>query len=58
MPDLLRSHTIPYLFSTEYLEENQGVSTSQVLQAIQAGTEAFTGTATLSVTDYSVTVNT
>ncbi|KAI0727119.1 endo-1,4-beta-D-glucanase [Fomitopsis betulina] len=42
----------------QYLEENQGVSTSQVLQAIQAGTEAFTGTATLSVTDYSVTVNT
>jgi len=42
----------------QYLEENQGVATSQVLQAIQAGTEAFTGTATLTVSDFSVTVNT
>ncbi|EED80546.1 endo-1,4-beta-D-glucanase [Postia placenta Mad-698-R] len=41
-----------------YLYDNEGVSDSQILQAIQTGTEAFTGTATLNVESFSVSVET
>ena len=41
----------------DYLTANQGVSTSQYLQSIGAGTEPFTGSnAVLTVTGYSTTV--
>lgn len=39
-----------------YLTENEGVSTSLYLISVQAGTEPFTGTAELTVSDYSVAV--
>lgn len=39
-----------------YLTENEGVSTSLYLIGVQAGTEPFTGTAELTVSDYSVAV--
>ncbi|KZT12278.1 glycoside hydrolase family 12 protein [Laetiporus sulphureus 93-53] len=42
----------------DYLIENESVSDTQVLQAIQSGTEAFTGTATLYVSSYSVSIST
>ncbi|PCH40581.1 glycoside hydrolase family 12 protein [Wolfiporia cocos MD-104 SS10] len=42
----------------QWLINNYNVPSSQVLQSIQAGTEAFTGSATLDVSSFSVTVNT
>ncbi|KDQ50910.1 glycoside hydrolase family 12 protein [Jaapia argillacea MUCL 33604] len=41
----------------QYLVKNQGVSSSQYVQVIQAGTEPFTGTAKLVIGSYSVTIN-
>jgi xyloglucan-specific endo-beta-1,4-glucanase len=41
-----------------YLVENQGLSTSQYLTHVQAGTEPFTGSdATLTVSSYSVSIS-
>jgi len=40
-----------------YLSSNQGVSTSQYLVQVQAGTEPFIGSATLSTSSYSVSIN-
>jgi len=40
-----------------YLVDNEGVSTSLYLNAIQTGTEPFTGTATLDTTTFSVALN-
>ncbi|KAF5356771.1 hypothetical protein D9756_006704 [Leucocoprinus leucothites] len=40
-----------------YLVQNQGVSASQYVQSIQAGTEPFTGSATLVTSSYSVALN-
>ncbi|CAI7575054.1 unnamed protein product [Penicillium bialowiezense] len=39
-----------------YLEKNQGLSSSQYLTHVQAGTEPFTGTADLTVSSYSAVV--
>ncbi|KAG8948947.1 hypothetical protein FRC04_009148 [Tulasnella sp. 424] len=41
-----------------YLTANQGISTSQYLVQLQAGTEPFIGSATLTTTAYSSVVNT
>ncbi|KAA1470417.1 endocellulase [Dentipellis sp. KUC8613] len=41
----------------KYLISEQGVSSSQYLQAIQTGTEPFTGSADLLINSFSVTVN-
>ncbi|KAG6865660.1 hypothetical protein C0991_000579 [Blastosporella zonata] len=41
----------------EYLIANQGVAGSQYVQAIQAGTEPFTGSANLVTSSYSVAIN-
>ena len=42
---------------TKYLNSNQGLSTSQYLQSIGAGTEPFTGSnAVFKTTKYTVTV--
>lgn len=43
---------------TEYLVNKQGVAKTQYIQAIQAGTEPFTGTADLVTTHFSVDVST
>ncbi|KIJ62250.1 glycoside hydrolase family 12 protein [Hydnomerulius pinastri MD-312] len=40
-----------------YLVDNEGVSSSQYLTTAQAGTEATSGTATLTTTAYSLTIN-
>ncbi|KAG8706191.1 hypothetical protein FRC09_002528 [Ceratobasidium sp. 395] len=40
-----------------YLSSNQGLSTSKYLTGVQAGTEPFIGSATLTTSSYSVTVN-
>lgn len=40
-----------------YLTQNEGVSSSQYVQAIQTGTEAFTGNADLLISSYSVAIN-
>ncbi|KAG8891162.1 hypothetical protein FRC01_014868 [Tulasnella sp. 417] len=40
-----------------YLTTNQGISSSQYLVQLQAGTEPFIGSATLTTTSYSVVVN-
>jgi len=40
-----------------YLASNQGVSTSQYVVQVQAGTEPFIGSATLSTSSYSVAIN-
>ncbi|EGN94417.1 glycoside hydrolase family 12 protein [Serpula lacrymans var. lacrymans S7.3] len=45
-----------YPFLT-YLVDNEGVSTSQYLTTAQAGTEATTGTATLTTSAYSLSIN-
>ncbi|KAH9932824.1 concanavalin A-like lectin/glucanase [Epithele typhae] len=42
----------------QYLIDNQGVAKTQFLQAIQAGTEPFTGSADLVTTSFSVDVST
>ncbi|VDB99564.1 unnamed protein product [Peniophora sp. CBMAI 1063] len=39
-----------------YLIDNQGLSSSQYLTTLQAGTEATSGTATLKTTSYSATI--
>ncbi|KAI0747557.1 endocellulase [Fomes fomentarius] len=41
----------------DYLVQNQGVAGTQYIQAIQAGTEPFTGSADLLTSTYSVAVN-
>jgi xyloglucan-specific endo-beta-1,4-glucanase len=41
----------------KYLTQNQGVSTSQYLKTLQAGTEATLGSATLTTSAYSVVIN-
>jgi len=41
----------------QYLVDNQGVSSSQYIQAIQTGTEAFTGTANLVTSSFSVSLS-
>jgi len=41
----------------DYLIAEQGVSSSQFVQAIQTGTEAFTGTANLFIKSFSVSIN-
>ncbi|KAH9483357.1 Xyloglucan-specific endo-beta-1,4-glucanase A [Psilocybe cubensis] len=41
----------------QYLIKNQGVSGSQYVQSIQAGTEPFTGSANLVINSYSVAIN-
>jgi xyloglucan-specific endo-beta-1,4-glucanase len=41
----------------QYLINNQSVSSSQYIQAIQAGTEPFTGSANLVTNNYSVSIN-
>ncbi|THH13788.1 hypothetical protein EW146_g6481 [Bondarzewia mesenterica] len=41
----------------QYLVAEQGVSNSQFVQAIQTGTEPFTGTANLVTSEYSVAIN-
>lgn len=40
-----------------YLVSSQGVSSSQFVQAIQTGTEPFTGNATLNIESFSVAIN-
>lgn len=40
-----------------YLTENEGVAPTQFVQAIQTGTEAFTGSAVLLTSSYSVAIN-
>ncbi|TFK50727.1 endo-1,4-beta-glucanase precursor [Heliocybe sulcata] len=40
----------------QYLVDNEGVSSSQYIQAIQTGTEAFTGTANLVTSSFSVSL--
>ncbi|KAF8601588.1 concanavalin A-like lectin/glucanase, partial [Ceratobasidium sp. AG-I] len=40
-----------------YLINSQGLSSSKYLTGVQAGTEPFIGSATLTTTEYSVTVN-
>ncbi|KAF8829374.1 hypothetical protein HHX47_DHR3001067 [Lentinula edodes] len=40
-----------------YLTENEGVASSQYVQAIQTGTEPFTGNAVLMTSSYSVAIN-
>ncbi|GLB34444.1 putative glycosyl hydrolase family 12 [Lyophyllum shimeji] len=40
----------------QYLSANQGVARTQYVQAIQAGTEPFTGTANLVTSSYSVSI--
>ncbi|KAI0352554.1 concanavalin A-like lectin/glucanase [Trametes cingulata] len=42
----------------QYLINNQGVAKTQFLQAIQTGTEPFTGSANLVITNFSVDVST
>ncbi|PIL34912.1 hypothetical protein GSI_02699 [Ganoderma sinense ZZ0214-1] len=42
----------------QYLVNNQGVAKTQYLQAIQAGTEPFTGSADLVISNFSVAVST
>ncbi|EJF57890.1 concanavalin A-like lectin/glucanase [Dichomitus squalens LYAD-421 SS1] len=42
----------------QYLIDNQGVAKTQYLQAIQTGTEPFTGTADLVISNFSVDVST
>ncbi|KAF5357345.1 hypothetical protein D9758_005913 [Tetrapyrgos nigripes] len=42
----------------QYLIQNQGVSSSQFIQSIQAGSEPFTGTANLVTSNYSVSIGT
>lgn len=42
----------------KYLIAEQGVSASQYLQAVQTGTEAFTGSAVLNIVSFSVSVRT
>ncbi|KDQ55806.1 glycoside hydrolase family 12 protein [Jaapia argillacea MUCL 33604] len=46
-----------FLQPPEYLTANEGISTAQYVQAIQSGTEAFTGTAELTVNTFSVTLS-
>ncbi|ETW74780.1 glycoside hydrolase family 12 protein [Heterobasidion irregulare TC 32-1] len=41
----------------QYLIDEQGVSSSQFVQAIQTGTEPFTGAANLVTSEYSVAIN-
>ncbi|PFH48691.1 glycoside hydrolase family 12 protein [Amanita thiersii Skay4041] len=41
----------------QYLRTNQGVAGTQYVQAIQAGTEPFTGSADLLTSSYSVSIN-
>lgn len=41
----------------QYLEENEGVSSSLYLVTVEAGTEPFTGTAELTTSAYSVVVS-
>ncbi|KAI0741379.1 endocellulase [Daedaleopsis nitida] len=41
----------------DYLVQHQGISASQYIQAIQAGTEPFTGSANLLTSSYSVAIN-
>ncbi|KAI1789967.1 endocellulase [Ganoderma leucocontextum] len=41
----------------DYIVQNQGVSSSQYVQAIQTGTEPFTGSASLFTQSYSVALN-
>ncbi|KAI0738879.1 endocellulase [Daedaleopsis nitida] len=41
----------------DYLVQQQGVSASQYIQAIQSGTEPFTGSANLLTSSYSVAIN-
>ncbi|KAF7789984.1 hypothetical protein EIP86_000932 [Pleurotus ostreatoroseus] len=41
----------------QYLVENQGVASSQFVQAIQTGTEPFVGSADLLIDSFSVTIN-
>ncbi|KAL4249366.1 glycosyl hydrolase 12 (cellulase H) family protein [Abortiporus biennis] len=41
----------------QYLVQNQGVSSSQYLQAIQTGTEPFVGSASLDIENFSVSVS-
>ncbi|KDQ50920.1 glycoside hydrolase family 12 protein [Jaapia argillacea MUCL 33604] len=41
----------------KYLTANEGISTALYVQAIQSGTEAFTGTAELTVSTFSVTLS-
>ncbi|KAJ8457285.1 hypothetical protein ONZ51_g11628 [Trametes cubensis] len=42
----------------QYLIDNQGIAKTQYLQAIQTGTEPFTGSATLVINNFSVSVST
>ncbi|KDQ52789.1 glycoside hydrolase family 12 protein [Jaapia argillacea MUCL 33604] len=41
----------------KYLTANEGISTAQYVQAIQSGTEAFTGTAEITISTFSVTLS-
>ncbi|PPQ92147.1 hypothetical protein CVT25_008772 [Psilocybe cyanescens] len=41
----------------QYLIQNQGVAGTQYIQAIQSGTEPFTGSANLVISDFSVSIN-
>ncbi|KDR81235.1 hypothetical protein GALMADRAFT_61235 [Galerina marginata CBS 339.88] len=41
----------------QYLVKNQGVAGTQYIQAIQSGTEPFTGSANLVISSYSVAIN-
>ncbi|KAI0260169.1 endocellulase [Gloeopeniophorella convolvens] len=41
----------------DYLVSEQGVASTQYVQAIQTGTEAFTGSASLSIDSFSVSLN-
>ena len=41
---------------SEYLTENNGVAPTQFVQAIQTGTEAFTGSADLLINNFNVSI--
>lgn len=49
--------TLTHIPRTDYLQWNYGVSQWQYVQAIQAGTEPFTGSASLFTNNFNVALN-
>jgi len=52
----IRNFNVDLNLFFQYLVQNQGVSSTQYLQAIQTGTEPFVGSANLSIDNFSVSV--
>lgn len=49
--------TLTHTPRTDYLQQDYGVSQWQYVQAIQAGTEPFTGSASLFTNNFNVVLN-